>query len=345
MSSVFMDTPHALVENGTIHSGFFKTPFRRVNLTDALQPGGVLGKPFRCFRLKEWIGFGFNHPSLYGGVLLQNAKYAASGTFYCYLKEPRTLHDWTLVANPLRLRLPETMWRGAACCGNPGRQIAFALDLEHGRHQVRADIKESKTRPALSAHLIFHQDWEHVEPLVVSLPIQPRHHTYTHKSPLRIEGSVRIGAEEYPFDPVRDMGNLDEQKTFYPYRSHWLWGCFSGFSAQGREVMVNLVNQMTAPGAPSEDAMWVDGKLMLLKPAAFMPGPDAGSYRIEDSAGRIRLRFRAQGAKIEKRRYGPIAMDYAQHFGPYDGVVTDERGTTHSIDCVYGALERMNAYF
>ena len=46
------ETPDALVENGRIHTGFFKTPFRRVNLLDASAPGRFLGKPFRRLRLK-----------------------------------------------------------------------------------------------------------------------------------------------------------------------------------------------------------------------------------------------------------------------------------------------------
>lgn len=345
MSCAILETSPALVENGDIHCGFFKTPFRRVNLLDARNPGGPLGRPFRRFRLKEWVGFGINHPRVYGSVLIQNARYAASGTFYVYDKERKHMCDRTMIANPFRVHLPETLWGGSTRCLCRDGWITFEHDLENGRHRVKADIQKTANAPAIYADLVFHQDLKAVEPLVVSLPIPPKHHTYTHKSPLRIEGVVRIDAVECQFDPARDRGNLDEQKTFYPYRSQWLWGCFSGFSTQGREVMVNFVNQMTAKGAPDEDAMWVDGRIMLLGPVVFIREADARTFRIEDMAGRVRLRFREQGAKTERRHYGIIAMDYAQHFGPYDGVVVDDQGTEHIIRDQFGALEEMKARF
>ena len=109
--------------------------------------------------------------------------------------------------------------------------------------------------------------------------------------------------------------------------------------------MVNSVNQMTEKGAPDEDAMWVDGRIMLVGPVAFIRESEARAFRIEDKEGRVRLRFRGQGAKAEKRHYGIIAMDYAQHFGPYDGVVVDDQGTEHIIRDQFGALEEMKARF
>ncbi|HEX72853.1 MAG TPA: DUF2804 family protein, partial [Candidatus Hydrogenedentes bacterium] len=120
VSSAILETPPALVENGNIHCGFFKTPFHRANLLDARNPGGPLGRPFRCFRLKEWIGFGINHPRMYGSVLIQNARYAASGTFYAYDKEHAQMVERTMIANPFRLHLPETLWRGSTRCISKG---------------------------------------------------------------------------------------------------------------------------------------------------------------------------------------------------------------------------------
>jgi hypothetical protein len=35
--------------------------------------------------------------------------------------------------------------------------------------------------------------------------------------------------------------------------------------------MINLVNQMTPPDEPGENALWVDGRIRLLEPARIEP--------------------------------------------------------------------------
>jgi hypothetical protein len=336
------DTPEAIVENDIVHCGFFKTPFKRVNLLDA---PNLHARPLRWFRLKEWVGFGIFHPRLCGAVIIQDAKYAASGTVYLYDRETRRKYEWLAIGMPWKVKLPETLWDGGCSCTSGGGGISFDHNLSGFRHSVRAGFKARGDIPQLELDLVFHQDLRTTDPLVVSLPIPPGHHTYTHKSPLHIEGIIRLGGDVFSFDPASDRGSLDEQKTFYPYHSHWYWGSFAGRSEEGRELAINLVNQMTPAGEPGEDAMWVDGRLMLLDQAAFIPGEARGSFRIEDREGRVRLRFAAVGSKIEKRNLLAAAIDYEQFFGTYDGELVGENGGIHTVKGVFGVLERMDARF
>jgi len=338
-------TPQRLVEHGRIHTGFFRTPFREANLLDADNLGGPFARPVRWLRLKEWVGFGVNHPRLFGGILIQNATYAGSGTVYLYDREARRLLEWLVVDVPWRVKMAPTMWSAETRCGRGDATMRFEHDLEHFRHRIVLDLAETRRAPALRADLVLHQDWRTVDPLVVSLPIPPDHHTYTHKSPLHLEGTITIGTTEHHFEPARDLGNLDEQKTFYPYRSHWKWGCFAARSEEGREVMLNVVDQMTPRGQPGEDALWVDGKLSLIEQPEFVPQAAAGAFRIVDRAGRWTLSFTPEGSKSEKRSYGLIAMDYEQFFGRYDGEIVGHDGVVHRIAGAFGALERMEARF
>jgi hypothetical protein len=336
-------TPAALVEGETIHTGFFATPFRKVNLLDAPLMGGRWARGLRWLRLKEWNGFGVTHPRLYGGIIIQNAKFAGTGTIYLYDRETRKQYEWLVADLPHRVRLPETLWDGESVCERGGDSMRFRHRLAAGRHEIKAAIGAQGDSPAVAVDLVLHQDLASVEPLVVSLPIGASHHTYTHKSPLRLEGQIRIGATQHAFLPARDLGNLDEQKTFYPYRSHWWWGCFGVYTAAGRQVMLNFVDQMTPRELPGEDCLWVDGKLELL--ARPQITPEGGAYRIADAAGKLNLRFTPEGAKVEKRNFGVAAMDYAQMYGAYDGTLTDAAGRTHAIEKAFGALERMDARF
>ena len=146
----------------------------------------------------------------------------------------------------------------------------------------------------------------------------------------------RFGAHR--FDPARDLGNLDEQKTFYPYRSSWKWGCFITRTDQGHEVMLNFVDQMTPKGEPGEDALWVDGKLSLLDQPEIIPLGEDGACCIEDEQGRMKLRFSPEGSKKEKRNFFLVAMDYEQFFGNYEGELIDAEGRVHRIRHAFGAL-------
>lgn len=345
MNCMIQHTPDVLVRNGRIETGFFQTPFRRVNLLESNCCGGPAAMPLRWLRLKEWVGFGLCHPRLFGGILVQDAKLAASGTVYLFDRHRRRSYEWLVLGWPGRVQLPETLWEGQTRCSGYHGGIEMDHHLDQGRHDVRIRIAATRRMPALVVDLTLHQDLSEANPLVVSLPIPPDHHTYTHKSPLRLEGSIRIGGQDYAFRPDRDLGNLDEQKTFYPWRSHWHWGCFVAPSAKGNQIMVNFVDQMTPRDQPGEDALWVDGRLMLMPRPEIHPSETPGEVRIEDPQGRMRLRFRKHGAKVERRNFGLICMDYEQAFGPYSGEVQDDQGRTHRIVNAFGALERMVARF
>lgn len=337
--------PAALVEFGRIQTGFFREPPRRVDMLAAARPripGGRLG---RRLRLKEWVGFGICHPELYGGMLIQHAGYAASGTVYLYDRIARQLHEWTLVSAPWKLQMPEHLWQGETRIGRPGRQMHFEHRLDDGAHRIRIELGASRRLPALKVELDLAQDHPRVEPLVVSLPIGSAHHTYTHKAPLATSGRIRIGDRQFDFDPGRDIANLDEQKTFYPYRSQWMWGSFAVRTDEGRVVMLNLVNQMTPLDHPGEDAMWVDGRLQFLERPQFEPEADGRSWQVRDPEGRIRLRFEAKGAKRERMNLGLAAIDYVQHFGPWSGELLDADGHVHRIAGAWGAFEQMRARF
>ena len=342
ISQTIQETPAALVENGQIRTGFFRTPFREVRLLDA---DLMAGRAMRWLRLKEWVGFAFEHPQICGAMIIQDAKFAASATVYVYDRAAKRLYEWLVVAMPGTVRLPETLWQGVSHCSFGQNSVHFDHDLAHGRHTVQVDIAATRGMPALRADLLLHQDLATVDPLVVSLPIAPQHHTYTHKSPLRVQGALQIGEQSWDLDPARDFGGLDEQKTFYPYRSHWHWASFIGKTTAGRQLMVNLVDQMTPKGQPGEDALWLDGWLQLIDPVAFIADGPPGHFRLEDPEGRIRLRFTPDAAKVERRAWLVVAMDYAQHFGHFHGEVRDADGTTHHVDGIGGVLETMQARF
>lgn len=338
--------PLSLHDAAGIHYGFFDRPFRKVDMLDAPLLRGPLGRLGRRLRLKEWVGFGIGHRDLYGGILIQHAGYAASGTAYLVDRTTKQMYEWLVVDLPWRLTMPDTLYADETVARQGRDVMRFTHELDAARrHTMTIDVAATKAKPSLRVRLTLHQDMAKVDPLVVSLPIEPGHLTYTHKSPLTMEGEIVVGDKTYRCDPAHDFANLDEQKTYYPYRSRWFWGSFVTRTADGALVMTNFVDQMTPKDQPGEDAIWVDGKLEYVAAPAFLPQGSPGSYRLEDAAGRIKLAFTPEGAKSEVRNYGLVAMDYHQYYGRYDGTVTDAQGRAHTIRSAYGALERMSARF
>jgi len=242
--------------------------------------------------------------------------------------------------------MPETLWNARLVCANRHSRVIFEHRLEEGWHRVMASFPPRGNTPSLQIDLMLRQPLEEIDPLVFSMPIPPAHHTYTHKSPVRLEGTVRIGSREYTYDPDRDLGNLDEQQTYYPYRTRWRWASFATRLTTGRELMINLVNQMTPPDEPSENALWVDGRIRLLEPARIEPEEIPGHYRISSLDESLFLRFAAEGARHERHQLIVASMDYYQYFGRFSGHVTDpEDGQGYPIRDVYGPLEDMQARF
>lgn len=339
-------TPDYLVENGEPRRGWFQRPFPHGNLVDAQLGPYALPRLARDFRLKEWVGFALTHSDLYLAVIIQNAKCVASANAYAVDRRNGRFWEWKIMAPPMLARLPESLFFSQSRIEWGRKRVVFDHRLDLGWHRLLVDIGGHGSTPPIWLDVRADQDMSRVDPLVVSLPIPPHHHTYTHKSPLSLSGVVRIGREEFHFEPDRHFGNLDEQKTFYPYRSRWKWACFVGRSGEGRVVMLNLADQMTARGEMTENAIWVDGRLEAIGESRLTPpSPGEPFWRMSDTLNRSDLLFKPSGSKVERMNLVAASVDYRQSYGHFNGVLTSEDGTTHRIENLFGVLEEMSARF
>ncbi|MCL2420152.1 MAG: DUF2804 domain-containing protein, partial [Conexibacteraceae bacterium] len=76
--------------------------------------------------------------------------------------------------------------------------------------------------PAIRADLTLHADRASA-PLSVSSRL-PGGKLYTHKALFPVSGTYSVGGANVEFDPARDLAVIDEHKSFFPYRTDWLWG-------------------------------------------------------------------------------------------------------------------------
>jgi hypothetical protein len=183
---------------------------------------------------------------------------------------------------------------------------------------------------------------------VASLPVDERHHAYTHKAPMAISGRMTIDGVEVVFDPARDTANMDEHKAIYPYHTKWFWGSFTGRDPAGRYFGVNLADHVFRnQHENSENCVWIDGGLML--PGAVKYDVDLADpfrpWKVRDEDGLIDLEFRPSGRFVQKANLVVAGIDYYQMFGTWHGTVKDAAGGLRPVDGYFGVAEHMDTRF
>lgn len=347
MNRESQNTPKAVVEGGRVNLGRFALPFRMMNILDPCELNAK-SRFKRWLRLKEWVGFGLDHPHWYGAMLIQDAKYLASAAIYLFSRKSQKLYQYISVRFDRQVKIASTLWNDHSCFRASGFFMHFDHRLDQGYHRITIDIAEDKKNPRLKADLTFYQDLHLIQPLVVCLPLKTGSFAYTHKSPLFISGHIRLGEEEMVYEKKRDLTNLDEHKAFYPYRTKWLWATFAGYDEHRRLLALNISDQMFKDqDIWNENAVWVEGRLFYLGRAEFSlkESDPHQPWQIRETNGNADLTFTPEGGFFQKRNLLLLKMDYFQMFGRFNGWIKDEMGRQYPIKDLYGVAERMDARF
>ncbi|MCD4685361.1 MAG: DUF2804 domain-containing protein, partial [Anaerolineae bacterium] len=210
---------------------------------------------------------------------------------------------------------------------------------------IAIDIRARNKLPAIQAEFTIHEDVTQTQPLIVVLPINNyRRPLYTHKAACPVTGSLRVGEQQWTFDPARDWALVDVQKTFYPYNgSFWKWAAFAGRDQDGVPVAVNLTHNMIRDDTQwNECCAWINGALHRLGAARFEYDPHATQqpWHITTTDGRVDLTFTPEGERAEEINIaGVVRSNFHQPFGTFRGTVLDDAGIAHHIDEAFGVTE------
>lgn len=342
------DTPKRLIEDGkVVEWGFFKTPFRDLNLLDIKLPG--LPVKLNNFRLKEW-----QHFALIGGdfiltFLLIDTKYMSVSFCYFMDRKTGTFTEHHRNVPWKAARLSKDLYNGD--CRFKARNYRLEVDnrLDEGRHRVRIDIKGTKKSPGIQADIEMLEDLDKTQPLISVAPIGENRPMYTHKVAVPVRGEITYGARSITLNEKEDIVLIDVQKTYYPYNTWWKWATFAGYDKVGRLLAVNLVNNMTTMDdeVHNENCLWVDGKLSKLSAARFdFDKKDVTKpWKIETTDGKCKLDLKPIGERAGYINFGIFADEYHQPFGPYSGTFIDVDGVSYEIKDIFGVSEYHVARF
>lgn len=334
-----------VVDGQVAEYGTFAEPFREINLLDIdLEMNGrKVPRLVRDFRLKEWEHFGIITDDYYFGMVIFDAKFMGTSFFYMFDRNTGDFfeHERTSVGGPVRVA--RELWHGNCYFRNVGYCMEFENRLDSGMHRLRVEIKGRRGRPPVNAEIYVLEDLDKLQPLVQVSPISPDRPLYTHKAAAPVDGKVTVGDKEVRLHPEKDIGIMDVQKTFYPYRTFWNWSTFAGYDERGRLIAMNCCkNFIEQDQEYNENCTWLDGRITLLGPATldFDKRDLMKSWRITTSdLGGLDLEFKPEGERHGRINAGVLMSDFHQPFGKFYGRMPGPDNERVSVEGPFGLCE------
>ncbi len=336
------ETPARMVEeDGTVHFGTYRTPFRNANILAAPLYSFPVPGFWKNFRLKEWQHFGIITPTHYLGMVIFDAKFTDVSFFYVYDRFSNTRFEHTRQDSKHKIKVAAQVYDDVSLFETTGYRLRFENKLDQGFHRVIVDIDGSLDRLAVRGEITIHEDLSVIEPLVQVSPITASRPFYTHKAAMPASGSIWLGSQEIVLKRDACIALIDEQKTYYPYCSFWKWAMAAGYTADGKLLGFNLCQNMIADDENfNENCFWIDGKISCLKAARFEFGDVMKPWNMKTTDGKLDLSFVPVGERAEIINVaGIIRSDFRQPFGLYKGRFADGQGVTHSISDFFGLAE------
>ncbi|MEE9911686.1 MAG: DUF2804 domain-containing protein [Deltaproteobacteria bacterium] len=336
-------TPARMVEeDGSVHFGTFRTPFRHANLLDAPLYTFPVPGFWKNFRLKEWQHFGLITPTHYFGMVIFDAKFTAASFFYVYDRLANTRFEHSRKESTKAVHVTSQVYDDACRFDAKGYHLCFENKLDQGFHRILIEIEGDADHPAVRGDLMVHEDLSAIEPLVQVSPITRVRPFYTHKAAAPVSGSLVIDSREMILDRRTAIALIDEQKTYYPYFSFWKWATGAGYSDDGKLLAFNLCKNIIADdGDFNENCFWMDGKITCLKDACFQFSDVLKPWTMKTTDDKLDLYFVPEGERAAKiKTVGILLSDFHQPFGLFNGRFKDDRGATIPVRDCFGLTEQ-----
>jgi hypothetical protein len=331
--------PHSISTSGKLNLGVFDKPLREMNLEDADLFSGVSGAGRRA-RMQEFIGYSFESGDWHVGIIIIDAKILCIGGLYVLSRRNHEVFQYERYGGGRSFSLARTLWNDRSYVKKHGFRIELEHHLDDGYHRISADVKGNRKKPDVSLDVTFLQDLEKYQPLVVSLPVEPRHYFYTQKASAPISGSITVDKDTQKLDPARDCSSMDEHRNYYPIPNRWAFGCFTGRDSQGRFLSVNMCdNAIKDQEHWNENCIWVDGQISLLGPVRFSFDykDPMKPWTMKEKNGRLSLTMTPDGGN--KPIKIPPIIYYYQKCGNYSGYIIDDHNIKYEVEGIYGEAE------
>ena len=298
-------------------------------------------------RLKEWDYYYIGNGRFGLALTIADNSYMGldSISFLSFAGEP-----WEVTKSPMsvlpmgRTGLPSTS--AAGITASSGKKHAILFQVGGGKRQLTAHMDDFKDGKPLDAQITLTGEPE--ESMVICTPFdKPAHFYYNQKiNCMRAEGTVRIGEEEYRFDPADSFAVLDWGRGVWTYHNTWYWASASGL-VDGVPFGFNLGNGFGDTSAATENMLFYDGRAHKLSKVRFrIPGRRRRRRYMEQweftsDDGRFEMRFAPVIDRASCTDVKLIKSDQHQVFGRFSGTAVLDGGETLQVRDLFGFGEKV----
>lgn len=297
--------------------------------------------------LKEWDYY-FAGNDQYG-VCLTIADNSYMGldsiTFITFGDNP-----WEITKSPMRIfpmgktNLPSTSTEGKTEIS--GKNYKLCFDVKEGTRHLTAYMEDFKGGEPIEVDVSLKNEPE--ESIVICTPFEKTGHFYYNQkiNCMRAEGVVKIGKEEYRFDPKESFGVLDWGRGVWTYHNTWYWGSASGL-VDGKDFGFNIGYGFGDTSAASENMLFFEGKAHKLSQVKFnIPMKDGKEeylkpWTFTSDDGRFEMDFKPIINRASCTDVKLIKSDQNQVFGKFSGKAILDDGTVLTVKDLLGFAEKV----
>ena len=368
-----LPTPRRVVEaDGTVHVGWFDSPFPEMNLPaapirHALSPlrSGALDfveRGYRRWRLKRWLYTSVVTERVLFACAVVDLGYVGNAFAYVVDRQTGTKHEHNALAPLGRgITMASTSTTGRTEFVDPAwGRIRLDVDPAAGVRSVDVRLEGTlgrQSKPPLTARYEIRDTGRDPAPVYVVEESEPRRWLYTHKCyGLEAGGLVRSGPIEDEVALGEGLGGLDYNCGYRPRQTWWNWAAAGGRAQGGERIGFNLTAHRPWPGArgalgrppdggrpdAGDNALWVPGGIVKLPRVAFEydPADIMRTWWLRDAEGLVDLRFDPRGKRSDDVNLGPVVSQFHQPYGTFSGTLRDRDGAVFELADVFGVTEQ-----
>ena len=306
--------------------------------------GKVRGGPAR---LKEWDYYYAGNERF--GVALTVADNSYMGldsiSFLSFEGQP-----WEVTKSPMsvfpmgRTGLPPTS--AAGITASSGKRHAILFQVGEGKRRLTAHMDNFKDGQPIDVQLALTGEPE--ESMVICTPFEKKGHFYYNQkiNCMRAGGTVRIGGEEYRFEPDSSFAVLDWGRGVWTYHNTWYWGSASGL-VDGSDFGFNIGYGFGDTSAATENMLFYKGKAHKLSQVYFgIPMKDGkedylSPWEFTSDDGRFEMDFAPVIDRSSCTDAKLIKSDQHQVFGRFSGTAVLDDGTVLQVRDLMGFAEKV----
>jgi len=173
-------------------------------------------------------------------------------------------------------------------------------------------------------------------------PKKPKLFYYNHKiNFMPAKGIIKLGGEDYNFEPESSFGLMDWGRGIWPYKTHWLWGSACGL-IDGKPVAFNIGYGFGDLSTHTENIIFYDGVAHKLDEVTFHHENDRDPtqpWKFTSNDNRFYMTLDPIIPHREKINFGLIYLNSSLLHGLYTGEIVLDNGEKIQIKEMLGHAE------